>query len=415
MADLLFLAHRIPYPPNKGDKIRAWHFLRHLAGRYRVHLACLIDDARDVEHVATLAKVCASVSWRPLAPLHAKIRSLPGLLHGAPLTSGYFRDGKLGQAVDRIVEQHRPERFFVFSSAMAPYVERHRAARCVIDLVDVDSEKWRHYAALSSGPARLVYRREARTLLALERRAAARADAAVFVSRAEAELFCRRAPELAARVCHVGNGVDTGYFDPTASYPDPFAGRPALVFVGAMDYRPNIDAVGWFAAEVMPRLRSLVRPPSFCIVGANPAAAVRRLAGPDVQVTGRVDDVRPYLAHAAAVVAPLRIARGIQNKVLEAMAMAAPVVATPQAREGLDACRDDEIIEVDSADAFAGALRGLLDSGSGAATGRRARERVVRDFGWDASFAALDALMEPDGSASRNGAAVRDLLPVAAA
>jgi len=147
-------------------------------------------------------------------------------------------------------------------------------------------------------------------------------------------------------------------------------------------------------------MRHLAERPSFWIVGSNPSAAVQRLAGGDVHVTGRVEDVRPSLAHAAVVVAPLRIARGIQNKVLEAMAMAAPVIVTPQAREGLEACGDDELIEANTAEAFASAIRRLLFEG-GAATGRRARERVPRDFSWQSSFEALDAQLEPGCAEAR--------------
>jgi sugar transferase (PEP-CTERM/EpsH1 system associated) len=417
MDDLLFLSHRIPYPPDKGDKIRAWHFLSHLAMRYRVHLACFIDDPLDVKFVPKLEEICASVSWRPLIPLRAKLRGLPGVLSGAPLTRGYFRDRHLKEAIDRIVAEHRPERFFVFSSAMAPYVEQHRAARRVIDMVDVDSEKWRHYADNASGISRIVYAREARTLLALERRAAQSADSVLFVSEPEADLFRRLAPEVASRTHHIENGVDTAYFDPAHGFGNPYAGATAIVFVGAMNYRPNIDAVTWFVGEVMPRLRPLSDRLSFWIVGSNPSPAVRRLSAGDVHVTGRVEDVRPYLAHAAAVVAPLRIARGIQNKVLEAMAMAAPVIVTPQAREGLEACRDGEIIEATTAQAFVEAIRRAID-GDGAAIGARARLRVRRDFGWQSSFAALDAQLEPEryhatAAAGPRSAAITDSLSIA--
>jgi sugar transferase (PEP-CTERM/EpsH1 system associated) len=406
MDDLLFLSHRIPYPPDKGDKIRAWYFLRHLAERYRVHLACFVDDPGDVKFVPKLQEICASVCWRPLVPLRAKLRSLPGILSDTPLTRGYFRDRRLKKAIDRIIVQHRPERFFVFSSAMAPYVERHRAARRVIDMVDVDSEKWRHYAERTSGLSRIIYAREARTLLTLERRAAVSADSILFVSRPEADLFRRLVPEAAPRTHHIDNGVDTVYFDPAHRFANPFAGTPAIAFVGAMNYRPNIDAVVWFVREVMPGLRHLADRPSFWVVGSNPSAAVQRLAGGDVYVTGRVEDVRPYLAHAAAVVAPLRIARGIQNKVLEAMAMAAPVIVTRHAREGLEACGRDELIEANTAEAFADAIRHLLVEG-GAAIGARARERVRRDFSWQSSFDALDTQLEPASREPRETAQLR--------
>ena len=400
MQDLLFLAHRIPYPPNKGDKIRAWHLLRHLAQRYRVHLAFLVDDPDDEQFVPALAEICASVSWRPLVPLRAKLRSLLGLLTGAPLTLGYFRDRGLQQAIDRVIREHPPEQFFVFSSAMAPYVERHRAARYVLDLVDVDSVKWRDYAATASGPARLLYRREARALLALERRTAAQADEVLLVSEAEADLFRALAPETAPRVRHICNGVDTDYFDPALTFADPFGDAPALVFTGAMDYRPNVEAVVWFAGHVMPRLRLLAQAPEFWIVGAHPSPAVLALTDADIHVTGRVADVRPYLRHAAAVVAPLRTARGIQNKVLEAMAMAAAVVVTPQAREGLAACGNDVLIETDSAEGFASALQSILTVGAGD-IGSRARACVRHHYGWEASFAELDTLMKSEHRAPR--------------
>lgn len=405
MEDLLFLSHRIPYPPDKGEKIRAWNFLRHLARRYRVHLACFVDDPADLEHLPALEEICATLCWRRLFPGWARLRSLRGVAAGAPLTRGYFRDRGLQQDIDRIVARHRPSRYFVYSSAMAPYIERHPPARCVIDMVDVDSEKWRHYAETATPLSRLVYRREARTLLALERRSAGLADRVLFVSRAEADLFRRLAPEAAARVRHVSNGVDTDYFDPSLQYADPFAGEPALVFVGAMNYRPNIEAAAWFAREVMPILRRAGGAPSFWIVGSRPSAAVRRLAAGDVRVTGRVEDVRPYLAHAAAVVAPLRIARGVQNKVLEAMAMAAPVVLTPPAREGIEVRDGEELLEAAGAPAFAAAVERIL-AGGGRDMGRRARARVRRDFGWASSLAALDAQLEPDASESRGGAAV---------
>jgi sugar transferase (PEP-CTERM/EpsH1 system associated) len=397
--DLVFLSHRIPYPPDKGEKIRAWHFLRYLAERYRVHAAFFIDDPEDIRCLPKLEQICASVEWRPLRPNYARFRGLAGLVDGAPLTRGYFRDSRLQRAIDRIIRDHRPTHAFVFCSAMAPYVERHRFSRCVIDMADVDSAKWRHYATVTSGLSRVVYSREARTLLALERRVSRFADRVLFVSGAEADLFRRLAPEAASRVGHISNGVDTQHFDPLRHYPNPFDGAPAIVFVGAMDYRPNVDAVEWFAARVMPMLRSAVGPPSFWIVGAHPAAAVRRLAAKDIRVTGRVADVRPYLAHAAAAVAPLRIARGIQNKVLEAMAMAAPVIVTPEAREGLEACRA-EVIEASTASQFAEKIRGLLLDGEAARQlGRLARERVRDDFGWQSSFDALDRALEPDLSA----------------
>jgi sugar transferase (PEP-CTERM/EpsH1 system associated) len=409
MEDLLFLAHRIPYPPDKGEKIRAWNVLQHLAQRYRVHLATFIDAPEDVASVPHLEKICASVVWRPLSPRRARLRSLAGLLNGAPLTQYYFGNRRLHDAVAHIIAVHKPAIVYVFSSAMAPYVpERHISngpgARMILDICDVDSEKWRQYAKTSSWPARAIYRREGRTLLALERRAAARADAVLLVSRAEAELFASLAPEAAARTHAVGNGVDLAYFDPSREFPNPLDDRPAIVFTGVMSYRPNVEAMVWFVEHVMPRLRARAasRGPGPClwIVGLSPSPSVLALAGPDVRVTGRVPDVRPYLKHAQVAVAPLQIGRGVQNKVLEAMAMGLPVVATPQAREGLDACHDDELLTATGPAEFAAALGRVLDDDAGDETedagsiGVRARARVVRDYSWEASLAGLDRLLD---------------------
>ena len=393
MGDILFLAHRIPYPPDKGDKIRSWNVLQHLASRHRVHLGVFVDDPDDVGGIARLEEICASVFWRPLSPRLARLRSLTSLVRGASLTQGYFGDARFRAGVDRIIARHKPSLFYVFSSAMAPYIAHHHGARVIIDMVDVDSEKWRQYAETSSGLTRLVYAREGRLLLALERQAAAAADAVLFVSRAEAELFRRLAPEAASRTGYVDNGVDIEHFSPSLTFPDPFGERPAIVFTGAMDYRPNVEAMTWFVGQVLPRLRTHPTAPCLWIVGSKPSRAVRALAGPDVRVTGWVPDVRPYLSHARVVVAPLQIARGIQNKVLEAMAMGAAVVVTPQAREGLDRCRDDELLTAATPAAFADAVSCIL-GGEAGQVGARARACVIRDYGWPKSFAALDRLVD---------------------
>src|SRR3569623_858504 len=248
MKELLFLAHRIPYPPNKGDKLRSYNLLKQLGRDYRVPLGAFIDEADD---------------WR--------------------------------------------------------HVEAAAGRRRVMDFVDIDSDKWQQYAEARRWPLSWVYRREARTLLQYERAVAATFDASVFVSDSEADLFKRLAPECAARVWSIHNGVDTAYFDPVQSFtpPYPLYEKP-IVFTGAMDYWANVEAVNWFAREVFPVVRAADEEARFYIVGARPAAevqALRRLPG--VIVVGAVDDIRPYLAHAALAVAPLRIARGVQNKVLE--------------------------------------------------------------------------------------------------
>lgn len=400
MRELLFLAHRIPYPPDKGDKIRSWHILKFLAERYRVHLACFVDDPRDRRHQPHLESLCDECYFAPLDPLIGKYRGLRGLLRRDAITLSHYRDAKFRGWVDDLLRRRRLERIFVFSSAMAPYAvdPNSDGATRVIDFIDVDSDKWRQYATTKSRWTRWLYDREARLLMEFERETAAAFDASIFVSSHEADLFRALAPESALKVHYLNNGVDFEHFSPELLFECPYPeDEKAIVFTGAMDYWPNAQAVVWFANEIFPQIRRQAPSARFCIVGANPTANVRglsRLSG--VTVTGRVPDVRPYLANAHVAVAPLRIARGIQNKVLEAMAMAKPVVATSKAVEGLDLVAGHEVAVENNADNFADAVLALLADGAGQALGFQARNRVVRNYQWTAALQKLENLLEID-------------------
>jgi sugar transferase (PEP-CTERM/EpsH1 system associated) len=396
--DLLLLIHRIPYPPNKGDKIRSYHLLKHLVRHYRVHLATFVDDPDDWQYVPHVEALCASSHFAGMKPLVARVRSLQALVKNCSLSLEYYRDASLARWVDETVAKHKIERVLVFSSAMAQYADPYRSARRVVDFVDVDSDKWRQYADQKSWPMNWLYRYEARQLLAYERRVARDYDASLFVSAPEADLFRQLAPESTAKIGHFNNGVDTDYFSPDQPHADPYpAGERALVFTGAMDYWPNVDAVQWFAAEVFPALRERFANLKFYIVGARPAPAVQELAKlPGVVVTGTVPDVRPYIAHAAVSVAPLRIARGIQNKVLEAMAMATPVVVSPQALEGIDAVPGSELVLAEDAAAFVDAVSTLLagQDSAAAAIGAAARAKVQRRYSWSSNLACIGESLE---------------------
>jgi sugar transferase (PEP-CTERM/EpsH1 system associated) len=222
---------------------------------------------------------------------------------------------------------------------MAQFVptDGNQIERTVMDFVDVDSDKWRQYAEEAHGPLSWIYRREHRALEYYERKIADLFEASVVVTEAEAELLRCVAPAAADRIHAVANGVDHVFFDPGIDFENPY--RPScqpIVFTGAMDYRANVDAVSWFASQVFPAVRRNQPRAEFWIVGSNPTASVQRLSDSEgVYVTGRVPDIRPYLSHACAAVAPLRVARGVQNKVIEAMAMDKPVICTPEAAEGL--------------------------------------------------------------------------------
>jgi len=370
--------------------------LEHLARRWEVDLGCLSDDPADAEHLPRMRELCADVECAPVGGrLQALLRARPGV----PLTLGWFHSARLRDWVSKRLTAGRYDAVFVYSSAMAPYVmgpeatAQSRTPRRVLDLVDVDSEKWLAYAAEARPPRRQLWAREARTLLAFERRAAAAFDRTLLVSHAERDRFVALAPETAARVDWVDNGVDLARFDPAETHPNPFTGdRPALVFTGTMDYRPNVEAVTWFARTVMPRLPEA----EFHIVGARPSEAVRALAAlPRVHVTGRVPDTRPYIAHAAACVAPLFIARGIQNKVLEAMALARPVIASSPAFEGVRATPGRDLLVADGLELTAAAVRAVLE-GRHPRLGAAARAAVRRGHDWAVTLTRLDPMLEDD-------------------
>ena len=395
MEDLLLLIHRIPYPPNKGDKIRSYHLLKHLAQHYRVHLATFVDDEDDWQHVPTVQALCASSHFGKLNPLTGKLRSLAALASTRSLSFDYYRSGEMQAWVDQTMAARKINRVLVFSSPMAQYAEAYSSARRVVDFCDVDSDKWRQYAGQKPWPMSWLYRREADTLLAYERHVAATCDASLFVSDPEAQLFRTLAPESAAKIGWFNNGVDTDYFSPERAYERPYAaGERPLVFTGAMDYWPNIDAVQWFATDIFPALLAAHPALRFYIVGARPTAAVTALGQlPGVIVTGTVPDVRPYIHHAEVTVAPLRIARGIQNKVLEAMAMARPMVVSPQALEGIDAAPGSELLLADGAAAFIATLASLL-ANPNPALGGAARSKVERQYSWPSNLARIEARLE---------------------
>ncbi|NIR32692.1 MAG: TIGR03087 family PEP-CTERM/XrtA system glycosyltransferase [Gammaproteobacteria bacterium] len=398
MKSLLFLAHRIPYPPNKGDKVRSYHLLEHLAHHYRIHLGTFIDDPRDWEHAAAVRELCADACFAPLPRTRAKALSLRALLTGEPLTLPYFRNTRLHRWVDELLASRCTERVLVFSSSMAQYMDGRLkpSMRSVIDFIDVDSHKWLQFAQNDSGLPRRIYRREAKELLRYERSIARRFDASVFVSAKEAALFRRLAPECADRVSHVDNGVDVGYFSPDAQHANPYTeGDKALVFTGAMDYRANVDAVGWFAHDVLPLIR--VHEPRAClyIVGSRPGRAVRGLAGiPGVRLAADVPDVRPYIAHAVAAVAPLRMARGVQNKVLEAMAMGKTVLATPAALEGIDAGAETGVRLASAPRSFADEALALLSRRCPPCATEAARRYVVENHDWGRNLEGFVRLLE---------------------
>ncbi|HEX7181197.1 MAG TPA: TIGR03087 family PEP-CTERM/XrtA system glycosyltransferase [Thermoanaerobaculia bacterium] len=330
--NILYLCHRVPYPPDKGDKIRAYHQIRALARRHRVHLLTLTDGA--VPDLTPLHNLCERVEVFPVHRPSAYLRSALGALkmwRPRPLTLAFFDSEELRRRVEELARSERFDVVVAYSSSMAPYVEPFAGVPSVLDMVDVDSAKWEQYSHFARRPMRPVYALEARRLRGYEAEVAERFDRVVLATANEARQLKEIAPK--AKVVAVANGVDFDYFRPLDL---PKSENPMLVFTGQMDYFANIDGVVFFAREVFPRLRLRFPDLEFIIVGRSPAPAVRALIEiPGVAVTGAVGDVRPFLARAWAFVAPLRIAQGVQNKVLEAMAMGLPVVCSERVLAGL--------------------------------------------------------------------------------
>jgi sugar transferase (PEP-CTERM/EpsH1 system associated) len=396
MRSVLFLCHRLPWPPSKGDKIRSYHVLRRLAQHYRVYLGTFVDDPADWQYLAPVEALCAEVCVRPLTPWQTRTRALGSLMRGDALTVGVYRDSVMQRWIEGLLIEHKLDLALCYSSGVAPFVMAHPQLRRVMDFVDVDSDKWRQYAQANHGLKRMIYQREARRLAAFECTVAEQFDASVLVSEAEAAFFRQQVPAAAAKVHGIPNGVDGEYWDPQRTYANPYpSGQRVVVFVGAMDYRANVHAAQWFASEVWPRIFAQCPEAHFYIVGSKPTATVHalgQLAG--ITVTGRVEDVRPWLAHAHAVAAPLRIARGIQNKVLEALAMGKVLLATPDAWEGIEDFSGRQGCISDSPEVMATeALRWL-----GAPQIVRvpaARNMVLSRFDWGRNLEIYESVLRP--------------------
>lgn len=394
--DILFLCHRIPFPPDRGDKIRSYHLLKRLAEVAPVHIGCFADDDRDMGFAGEMAQIATSqcVLMRNRSKV---VAGLTGLAKRQSLLISLFDHPGLHRWVAQTLAKRPIRAVVAYSAQMAHFVPMLPAdVPFLMDFVDFDSAKYASYGAQGGGPMGWINRREGRVLLDFERRTAARADISSFVSEAEAALFraaCGLGPD---RVVAIENGVALDYFDPAARFPSvERAAGPLLVFTGQMDYRPNIEAVESFARQTLPAIRTVHADARFAIVGRNPAKAVEALAAlPGVIVTGGVPDVRGWLAAADVVVAPLRIARGIQNKVLEAMAMGRPVVASPQAAEGIDATDEAHfLIAANPAEEAAKVVALLADPARAQRLGLAARARMEERYRWSSTLAHLPDLL----------------------
>lgn len=394
---ILMLCQRLPFPPTKGEKIRAFHHLRFLGREHEVTLLTLAEGVGELAHAGRLRELTADIEVVPIALRRAKLKGLLALPLGTPMTLRYFDAPSLRERVRTRLARASYDLIFVYSSAMAQYVEEVHDSPIVVDFVDMDSHKWLQYARRAGFPLSLLYRIEGERMKAYERRVAGLADMSVVVSPAEAALFQAVAP--GAPVAVVPMVVDTEYFSPDGGPP---AGPPTLLFSGVMDYFPNVDGVRYFAREIFPRISREMPAARLLIVGQRPTRDVRRLGRlPGIEVTGPVPDVRPYFGQAQVAVAPLRVAQGMQTKILEAMAMGLPVVATSRAYTGLEARPGEHLFVEDDPARFADIVVGLLRAPDlRLRVGRAARAFVEVHHAWTASMATLDRVLA-DATRSR--------------
>ncbi|MXO74152.1 TIGR03087 family PEP-CTERM/XrtA system glycosyltransferase [Altererythrobacter aerius] len=397
MGETLFIAHRMPFPPERGDKIRSHHLLKALAALGPVHVATFAETAADYAAEPYLAEMAAS-HVLVARPRRLAWSGLKALVTGKPVSLTAFASDRLAQWIAETLRDRPIDTVFVFSGQMGQYIPFGFQGRVIVDLCDVDSAKFEAYGASRRGPRAWVDRRECRLLRAEEARLGHLADATLLVSEAEVALFKARTDRPPRCVVALGNGIDTAFFDPRGAAPQPelaASAKPNLLFTGQMDYAPNVAAVERMARAIMPIIRQRAPAVQFHVVGRAPTAAVRALQGVNgTRVWGEVPDVRPFLAAADVVVAPLAIARGVQNKVLEAMAMARPVVLTPEAATGIGGSDPEHYAIGDSDAALADRVLTLLaDRQQAAAMGVSARRFVVAHKGWAAALAPLADLV----------------------
>ncbi|MCP5213290.1 MAG: TIGR03087 family PEP-CTERM/XrtA system glycosyltransferase [Hahellaceae bacterium] len=411
--DLIVLCHRIPYPPNKGDKIRSYQFLKFLSTQFNVHLATYVDDAADEKYVAYVESLCVS-SCIERVKSGAKIYSaLISLFSGQAVTVTHYRSRKIERWLQDLNERLDSAGVFCISSPMARFLKNIQLKKTFsyIDYIDVDSAKWSQLATESRGLFRWIYSREARLLKAYENQIGKDFDKLLFVSKKEAETFLennRHTQELLDdsgfqhKVAVLSNGVDTDFFDPGISFIEVYPkNERIIVFTGVMNYQPNEDAVSWFSRECMPTIKRAIPNAVFYVVGAKPSGFVTNLASEFscVRVVGAVQDIRPYIKQAHVVVAPLRLGRGIQNKVLEALAFDKPLVASANALAGIDengqlgaiVAQDSSQFSTKVIDVLRQSVNGVMPSGT-LVNGFCGRTYVIEHFSWQDRYKKMEEI-----------------------
>ena len=388
---ILYVCHRFPFPPKRGGKIRPFNMIRHLsASGHDVTVASLARSPQEADEGKGIASYCSRYEMANVRGPLQVVRMVARLPTLTPSSMGYFYSGALARRLRELARRERFDLIFVHCSSVAQYVADIRGVPKILDFGDMDSQKWLEYARYKPFPLSMGYRLEGIKLQREEKRLAGMFDICTATTRAEWETL--RGYGVAGATDWFPNGVDSDYFAPDQAPYDP----DTISFVGRMDYYPNQECMFDFCANVLPRIRARRPRARLDIVGADPSPAVRKLGAlPGVTVTGSVPDVRPYVRRSALMVAPLNIARGTQNKILEAMAMGVPVVTSSAAAGGVDATAQDHFLVARDHEEQARAVARILeDPNERRRLSTAGRSRMLTHHSWPASMQRLDAIIE---------------------
>ena len=388
--NILYVCHRFPFPPKRGGKIRPFNMIRHLQQNHRVTVCSLARSAAEAEEGRGIAPHCTHFEMAQVSNPVQALRMVARLPLTTPSSMGFFWSPELKQKIDALLAREKFDLIFVHCSSVAQYVEDVQGIPKILDFGDMDSQKWLEYVHYKPFPLSLGYALEGRKMERAEKRLARKFDLCTATTRAEWQTL--EDFQTGAATDWFPNGVDADFFKPDGEGYD----ADTISFIGRMDYYPNQEAMFRFCAEVWPRLREQRPQMKLLIVGADPIPAVQKLGElPGITVTGSVPDVRPYVLRSAAMVAPLKIARGTQNKILEAMAMGVPVISSRTAAGGVDAVAGEHLLVADTADEYVAAiLRICDDAGERARLAEQGRARMLSHHAWPESMRRLDAIIE---------------------
>ncbi len=389
---ILFISHRIPYPPNKGDKLRAFNILKHLSQKHELDLACLLDSPHEQSYATDLEPYCNQIFCEHISPLMTKLNYLRYLFSKYPLTLAHFYSAGFRQKLTHWLKREKYDLIYVYSAAMSQYVLDVDHIPKLLDLVDADCRKWLDYAEYARFPLSYIYRLEGKRTQEYEKRVCPGFAACTVVSEAEKHILEQFI--TTKNLYAVANGINQARYKSYQTTEKPTL--PSLLFVGGMFYFAYIDGILHFYNQAFDKIRAVFPKLKFYIVGADPAPEVLKLnRDPNVRVTGYVEDVVTYLKQATVYVVPLRMAPGLQNKILEAMAMGIPVVSTSAAIQGIDAQPGRDVLVADDPGAFAEEVIKLLKNPAlRQELAQNAKKLIDQKYDWQKNLKALDQIIE---------------------